>query len=420
MTEMQAWRQEYPQTLKLLTRGRKSGLPHVAIVRFVLSKGAFFVVAGKRRSDWALNAIASGEARIRLGDYSQAVKCEISSDREETLKLFAERYGGRVVHDWYATSDLCLKFTPIGQPIVRGRIRGESESSLDFESWKKSGVDYYSAISEAFDSASEEYDFTIRQNFINVWIRKRSINEVLSLTKRGDTLLEIGSGTGAEAIEISKHVSGVVATDISRLMISLLEKKVETRGLVGKVKAIQLRASDIGLAADHLPNGKVRLAYSFDGALNCELEIDQFPFELWKIMEPGGLFVCSIRNTLCLSEALIHAVVLQFNRMAPRRRQPVMVSVGGMDIPAYYYSPTRFARKFEPFFTVKKMIGLPAILPPAYLSEFYLRARKVLSFAERAEIALAGFFPLNRVGDQTLLIFQRREKELHSRPEVRT
>ena len=60
---------------------------------------------------------------------------------------------------------------------------------------------YYSAVSEAFDSASEEYDFTIRQNFINVWIRNRSIKEILSLTKPDDVLLEIGCGTGVEALQ---------------------------------------------------------------------------------------------------------------------------------------------------------------------------------------------------------------------------
>jgi len=161
---------------------------------------------------------------------------------------------------------------------------------------------------------------------------------------------------------------------------------------------------------DYLPEGKTRLAYSFNGALNCEMKIHEFPFELWKIMEPGGLFVCSIRNTLCLSEGLAHALVFQFGRMAPRKKQPVMVSVGGIDIPSYYYSPGRFAKMFEPYFSVKKMIGLPVLLPPAYLSNFYVRMRKVLARLERAEIALSGLYPLNRLGDQTLIIFRRRDE----------
>ncbi len=400
---------KYFETLKLLTTGRKSGLPHVVMLRFVFSRGNFFVIPGKHRSDWILNAVASGEATVRLGDYSQSVKCELFSNLKEISDLFIRKYGERVVADWYSDSGSCLMLIPVGELIARGRIRGENESALDFNSWKETGKNYYSAVSEAFDSASDEYDFTIRQNFINVWIRNRSIKELLFLTRPDDVLLEIGSGTGAEALLVAKHVRGIIATDISSKMVSLLERKVEARGLKDKVKSVRLGASEIAGVRDYLPNGKVRVAYSFNGALNCELKIRGFPSELWKIMEPKGLFVCSIRNTLCLSEAITHAAVLQLGRMAPRKKQPVMVSVGGMDIPSYYYSPGKFARIFEPYFSLRKVIGLPALMPPAYLSNVYVKVRKVLFFVENAENALASVYPVNRLGDQTLFVFERRE-----------
>jgi SAM-dependent methyltransferase len=409
MTESVEFPQTHYDTFKLVTRGRKSKLPHVAVMRFVYSNGAFYVISGRKKSDWTLNATSVKEATVRLGDYAQLVRCETNEDPDEVFGLFINKYGKRVVTDWYSASGSCLKLTPIGPLVVRGRIRGENESTTDFRSWRLSGKDYYTAVSEAFDSASDEYDFTIRQNFINVWIRNRSIDELLLLTRPDDVLLEIGSGTGVEALRISKHVRGIVATDISNSMISLLEQKVATRGLGDKIKPVRLAGSEIGKASMYLPNGKVRLAYSFNGALNCELKIREFPFELWKITQPKGLFVCSIRNTFCLSEAIFHAAVLQLNRMAPRKRQPVMVSVGGMDIPSYYYSPRKFAKIFEKYFKLKRMIGLPSILPPAYLSDFYVRVRKSLFFLESAEKALSSHYPLNRVGDQTLMIFERRD-----------
>ena len=398
--------QEY-ETLKIVTRGRKSGLPHIAVVRFVRSNGAFLILSGKQKSDWVQNALAAGSAKMRIGNYSQDATCEIFSDRQKALKLFSQKYGTTLVNDWYAASRACLKLAPTSEPTLRGSVRGEGEAKQDLEDWKKSGTGYYTAISEAFDSASEEYDFTIHQNFINVWIRERSIKEILSISRPGDVLLEIGSGTGVEALEISRYVSGIVATDISKEMISLVERKVRARGLQNKIKSVQLGASEIGKIAPYLPNGKVRVSYSFNGALNCEPRLEEFSKELSTIIEPDGFFVCSIRNTLCMSEAISHALVLQFDKMAPRKKQPIMVSVGGIDIPSYYYSPVKFVKFFEENFKVRKMIGLPAILPPAYLSNLYFKARKVLSFAERAEAAFAGHYPLNRFGDQTLIIFQR-------------
>ena len=377
-------------------------------MRYIYTNGTFYVIAGRKKSDWASNALSSKEATVRLGDYAQLVRCErVRGSSEEVLSLFQKKYGKRVVSEWYTPFQLCLKLVPSGPLQLRGRIKGENESLLDLISWKKTGRNYYAAVSEAFDSASDEYDFTIRQNFINVWIRNRSIKELLSLTRPDDTLLEIGCGTGVEAIEISKRVRGIVATDISSKMLSILDHKIMVRNLMGKIEPVRLGAWEIRSASKYLPNGKVRVAYSFNGALNCELKIREFPAELWKIMEPGGLFLCSIRNTFCLSEAITHAAVLQLARMAPRKKQPVMVSVGGVDIPSYYYAPGGFAKLFEPYFKSRKMIGLPGLMPPAYLSSVYVKLRSALFFLETAEGALASHYPLNRVGDQTLILFER-------------
>jgi len=399
-------------TVKLVTRGRTTGLPHVAVVRFVHRDGTFYLLAGKTRSDWALNALASGEAKLRLLEdvYPVSVSRATDGERKQALGLFSKKYGRRLTDEWYSRAELCLRLEQTSPPTRRGGVRGENDVKTTLAEWRSKKGNYYLGVAEAFDSASEEYDFTIGNNFINSWIRERSIAELLLLTKRDDVLLEIGCGTGSEAIEISRRVAGVVATDISPEMISLLERKIEARKLHGKVSTARLGASEISLAAGHLPDGRTRVAYSFNGALNCEPNIAQVPEELSRVIEDGGYFVCSIRNSLCLTEAVVHGAVLQFDRMAPRKKQPIMVSVGGTDIPSYYYRPSRFAEFFSPYFRVKRMIGLPTILPPAYLSDLYFSARRVLSIAERAEKALAGLFPFNRFGDQTLFVFQKETK----------
>ena len=49
-----------PTTQKLITTGRTTGLPHIAVVRFVLSQGAYFVIGGSRKSDWFLTPSRAG------------------------------------------------------------------------------------------------------------------------------------------------------------------------------------------------------------------------------------------------------------------------------------------------------------------------------------------------------------------------
>ena len=394
--------------MKLITEGRFTKLPHIVQIRFVALDGSFYVLAGDGKSDWVLNALHARKARVRTHEwlFEVAVRKGSETEEEQTLQGFTSKYGGRVVRNWYSKAAACLCLTPEGPPVQRGAIRGESEATTTYREWLRQNRDYYGGIADAFDSASEEYDFTISHNYINTWIRKRSIGELLNFAKSKDTLLEVGCGTGAEAIEISRRVSKIIATDISERMIELVRKKVHARGLSGKIVLLQARAADIGKVRKIAD--KVDVAYCFNGALNCEPEVGRFVDGLSSVLVPGGHFVCSIRNSFCLGEALSHAAVLQFEKMAPRKKQPVMVSVGGMDIPAFYYSPAAFSDFFSTKFKLKRIFGLPAFLPPAYLSDYYVKFKRVTSVLERFELMLGGHFPFNRVGDQTLFVFQNR------------
>ena len=401
---------ENRQTVKLVTRGRRSGLPHIVLTRYVVIEGSFYVLGGKTSSDWVMNIRASGTAKLRLGEYVYEVSAKpvLGEELSRVNAAFAKKYGERTYRQWYATSEVCLKLTPESPPQTRGVIIGELDSRTDFRQWKTQNVNYYDRVSTAFDSASEEYDFTISQNYINRWIRRRSIAELLRITLPSDVLLEIGCGTGAEAVEISKRVTKIVATDISDRMIEQLRLKVEARGLSHRLVPLKCRAKEISKVASSLPGGRARIAYSFNGALNCEPGIEEFPAELANVLEDGGYFLCSVRNTFCLSEALSHAVALQFGKMAPRKKQPIVVSVGGMDVPSTYYSPAAFVKLFSPLYDVRRMVGLPAVLPPAYLSDYYLKLGGTRRVVERIEAALGDRFPMNRFGDQTLFVFRKK------------
>jgi ubiquinone/menaquinone biosynthesis C-methylase UbiE len=395
--------------IKIVTQGRISKLPHIVRLRFVLGDGSFFVLAGERRSDWVVNALRAGNAKVRLGNL--VIRTVVSEatvgERTSTLGGFATKYGSRVVRDWYSNA-MALRLTPEGPPIQRAALKGEGEPTATYEDWRSQNKEYYRSVSEAFDSASEEYDFTISHNYINTWIRERSVSELLRLVNSGDTLVEIGCGTGAETLDIARHVSRIVATDISDKMIEILKKKIQARKAFNNVIPLRLRAADISKVRDSLEGSKAQAAYSFNGALNCEPDLEGFVEGLASVLTPGGYFACSVRNSLCIGEALAHAAVLQFEKMAPRKRRVVMVSVGGIDIPAFYYSPSAFTEFFRQKFKLRRTIGLPALMPPAYLSDYYVRYKKIASLLEKFEFALGDRFPFNRLGDQTLFIFQNR------------
>jgi ubiquinone/menaquinone biosynthesis C-methylase UbiE len=395
--------------LKLKTEGRKTGLPHVVELRYVLLEGSLFVLSGASSSDWVRNALSKKAGTVRIGELSFEVSAEPTTDEELTTAYgeFRRRFGARFVDEWYGHSGACLRLTPTGSPTRRGATAGETEVKTSLEEWRREGRSYYGEVAAAFDSASDEYDFTISHNFINTWIRRRSIEVLRHYLSPSDILLEIGSGTGAEAFEIIRWVRGIVAIDISQQMVDLLIRKAKAKHLEDKVRAARIPASEVGRASGLLGADGFGAAYSFNGALNCEPRVEDFARQLHGLLKRGGYFVCSVRNNLCLSEVLSHAAAFQFSRTNPRRKQPIMVSVGGRDIPSYYYSPGRFREFFRPYFHLKEMIALPALLPPAYLNDYYLRIRNLTSGIEKLDAAVSGLFPLNRLGDQTLFVFQK-------------
>lgn len=104
-----------PQTLRLMTTGRVTGRPHGAIVRFAYAEGAYFVMGESRKSDWVLNALARGSAEVNVGDSVQTVVCEEFGDDGYVRRLFASKYGEKVVQEWYEVAGLrSLKLTPRG------------------------------------------------------------------------------------------------------------------------------------------------------------------------------------------------------------------------------------------------------------------------------------------------------------------
>jgi ubiquinone/menaquinone biosynthesis C-methylase UbiE len=130
---------------------------------------------------------------------------------------------------------------------------------------KPSGVsllngNYYETVSEIFDSASATYDRDEAGNFIRVMMRALSLHVLRATFRPGQRILEIGCGTGTEAIELAKAGITVVATDISHQMISRVTKRARAHGLDGRIRVHQMAAHDVSMLQSEYG------AKSFDGA----------------------------------------------------------------------------------------------------------------------------------------------------------
>jgi deazaflavin-dependent oxidoreductase (nitroreductase family) len=153
------------ETIKVVTRGRATGLPHIVKVRFVVREGRFMVLAGDVGSDWVKNIRKFPEVKVRLGALSYAADARLAEEeREEVIRLFELKYGRRIVRSWYGMSSVCVTFAPRGAPTEIVVARGEGSVAKTFAEWKREGRGYSQDVASAFDLASEEYDVTIGGN----------------------------------------------------------------------------------------------------------------------------------------------------------------------------------------------------------------------------------------------------------------
>src|SRR5437016_1424344 len=103
-----------------------------------------------------------------------------------------------------------------------------------------------SASGEAFDHVAARYDVDATNVELSRWLRVRVWERLAGLFKSGDRVLEIGCGTGEDAIWLAKRGIHVTASDASAAMLAEARRKARQEG-VGDL--IELRQLDLARAA---------------------------------------------------------------------------------------------------------------------------------------------------------------------------
>ena len=78
----------------------------------------------------------------------------------------------------------------------------------------------HSDLAQAFDAIAPGYDaaYGPQANRVMAWMRAENLALLEAIFPVGAHLLEIGCGTGEEAIHLAGHGRTVLATDIARAM----------------------------------------------------------------------------------------------------------------------------------------------------------------------------------------------------------
>lgn len=379
--------------LRLRTIGRRTGEPHDVIVRYLAVDGKIVVFPQNTGGqDWVANLQKNPKAEAFSSGFSvegTARVREISGFKDPLLSAFTRKYGERDVRSRYWGQ----------RRYVEIEITSRS-ASLDYAQLA------YAELEAAFDGVAETYDHHIMDNEMNLWLRNRSVDLLKRTFKPGDTVLEIGCGTGTETLAMAQYGVSMVAADISSKMLKVLMEKASASMLQGKVVPVHARPYELREKLTKDGIAELDGAYSTYGAINTDPFLPRLFGDLASMIKRGGFLVLGVWNKYCLSEILGYSLRMRPGMVVARMRNPVPVGKSRFCIASKSYTAGEIQSIAGGLFELKDLHGVEIFLPPSNLVK-YLPPRSVTRRLKKLEVALETHYPWNRLGDHFLAVLKR-------------
>jgi len=240
----------------------------------------------------------------------------------------------------------------------------------------------------AFDRLASGYDRLWTRSAVGRLQREAVWRHVAPLFEPGQAILDLGCGTGEDALRLMEAGLRVRGIDASGEMARI----ASDRG----VDAEQFSIEDCGFLG-----GSFDAALSNFGALNCVEDIEALRAPLARLVRPGGYLVICVIGRFCAWETAWALLRGQTAKAFRRWRKSAMSSLG---IRVFYPSRRRLENAFRPAFTLLDWRGIGCAVPPSYvtgLSDGVLR--KLDAFDRRA----AHWPFLRGLSDHRLFVFVR-------------
>lgn len=256
----------------------------------------------------------------------------------------------------------------------------------------------------AFDSVAADYDGPRGNNELIQRMRVSLWETVLDVVPAGSHLLDLGCGTGIDAIEFARCGYQVAATDWSPQMVGRTRSRAAVAGLESHVTAMHLGIHQLDQLQEQFDG-----IYSNFGPLNCVPGMDAVARECARLLRPGGHLVFSVIGRICPWEIVHYVLRGRFRRARVRAsRGATAVGMNRHTIWTYYYLPREFYRAFEQHFVLESHRALSLFLPPPYLVDYYRRHRRWCERLGWLDDHLGGWPLLRGMGDHFLIVMRRR------------
>jgi SAM-dependent methyltransferase len=205
-------------------------------------------------------------------------------------------------------------------------------------------------VQEAFDRHSANYDVT----FAGADVRREVWECAETLFPAGSSVLDIGCGTGEDALHFAGRGIHVTALDISPGMIAQTQRK-----------AGDLITCEVADMTTYTPAFPLDGVFSNFGALNCVPTLD------WLTalrVRSGGYLVLTMMGRLYPLEFAVSVLKGKPRSAFRRMRRSSEAVVEGVRFDVYYHTLRELKRALAPQFELIRLKGLRSLLPSPQLA----------------------------------------------------
>jgi SAM-dependent methyltransferase len=265
------------------------------------------------------------------------------------------------------------------------------------------------AAVRAFDAAAETFDRRFGE-WASVAAQRRAVRRLLlAAFPPGASLLELGGGTGEDALFLAAHGRRVLLTDGAPRMVAEAAAKAQRAGQSDRVRTRTLLLEEIQDFAREwraAGGGPFDGAYSNFAALNCVPDLAPIARGLAELLPSGAPAVLVLFGPLPPGEVIVQ-LVRRDVRAAFRRlaRGPVPARLGGRDFQVWYPRPRDVVRAFAPWFRLRRRRGVGIFVPPSAAEPWISRHPRLLATLEALDRVAAA--PLAWLGDHVAFWFER-------------
>jgi SAM-dependent methyltransferase len=259
---------------------------------------------------------------------------------------------------------------------------------------------------DAFDSVAADYDGPRGNNDLIQDMRCEMWRWLDSTFAPGSRLVDIGCGTGLDAIRMARLGHHVTATDWSPQMAQRTSDRAASERLTDRVQVLPVGAQELHrLDGPGVYDG----AYSNLGPLNCVPDLREVARECARLLRPDGALVFTVIGRICPWEIAHYLRRRQWARAKVRfARSSVPVGMNKHTVWTRYYGPHEFYRAFEEHFALAHYRGLCVFAPPPYLTGIRERHSRWYEWLWHIDRRVAGWPVLREVGDHFLMVMTRR------------